>query len=156
MTHKWILLVVWEECGFPALLLLLSISFTFLIQRQGILNSRFRNRVVHDCCIELEAITEFMKQLSSRDSRWATPDTTKASQGYTESVPFKNWTKINKIKNLKINVRAKIVKNKRWNIEKLKTDIRLIMKKTENINYQHKEVLQRIILNVYYIFIYFV
>lgn len=39
-------------------------------------------------------------------------------------------------------------------LEKLKTDIRLIMKKTENINYQHKEVLQRIILNVYYIFIY--
>lgn len=28
------------------------------------------------------------------------------------------------------------------------------MKKTENINYQHKEVLQRIILNVYYISIY--
>lgn len=39
-------------------------------------------------------------------------------------------------------------------LEKLKTDIRLLWKKTENINYQHKEVLQRIILNVYYISIY--
>lgn len=31
------------------------------------------------------------------------------------------------------------------------------MEKTENINYQHKKVLQRIILSIYYIlFIYFV
>lgn len=55
---------------------------------------------MHGCCVELEAITEFMKQLSSRKSKRVTPDTTKTSQGYTErACLLKIKQVVNKTKN---------------------------------------------------------